>query len=202
MAGAIGSPALLQLSGVGDPALLQNLGIEVRHGLAGVGRNLQDHVGYDHYYVSRVPSMNEALNAFFGKFWIGFQYVVLGRGWLSMTGNHAGGFIRSRGGLDRPNMQLYFCPFSYQKAPAGSREIVLPDPYPGFSLSASPCRPTSRGHVAIRSADWHQPPAIDLNLLSTDHDVAEMLEGARIIRRFAETPAFSRHHRTRAAAGA
>ncbi len=189
-AGAVNTPKLLQLSGVGSGLSLALKGVAVQHDLPGVGRNLQDHVGYDHYYVSRVPSMNEALTSLFGQLSIGIQYVLLGRGWLSMTGNHAGGFIRSRGGLDRPNMQLYFCPFSYEKAPAGSRKIMIPDEFPGFSLTVSPCRPSSRGSVEIVSADPKAPPKINLNLLATPDDVSEILEGARIIRRFADTKTF------------
>jgi choline dehydrogenase len=68
---------------------------------------------------------------------------------------------------------------------------MKPDPFPGFHASASPCQPTSRGHLQIRSPDPKAPPAIFPNYLSTEHDVAEMLAGARFLRRLAATPTFS-----------
>ena len=188
--GSINSPKLLQLSGIGPGELLKDRGIEVLQESPAVGRNLQDHAGYDHYYVSKVPSMNEDLRPRLSQIWIGFLYLMFSRGPLAMSGNHAGGFVRTRPNAGRPNMQLYFCPFSYEKVPEGSSALLLPDPFPGFSLSASPCRPTSRGTVSIKSADWRDAPLIDLNLLGTVDDVAEILEGARLIRRFAGTKAF------------
>jgi choline dehydrogenase len=66
-----------------------------------------------------------------------------------------------------------------------------PDPYPGFILSISPCRPTSRGHVEIKSSDPGQAPAIQLNLMSTNHDVQELLEGARFMRKLSQTPSMT-----------
>jgi choline dehydrogenase len=76
-------------------------------------------------------------------------------------------------------MQLYFSPVSYTKAPPGKRPLMSPDPFPGLIMGAQPTRPTSRGHVALRSANPFDAPAIHPNYLSTDHDLAEQLEGAR-----------------------
>ena len=105
--------------------------------------------------------------------------------------NQGGGFFRSRPGLDEPNAQLFFSPLSYTKATPGRRALLRPDPYPGFLLSAQPCRPTSRGHLQIRSADPLAAPLIVANALSTEHDVQEMLEATTFLRTLAATPSLS-----------
>lgn len=191
-AGAVNSPQLLQLSGIGPGALLAAKGVEVVHALDGVGRNLQDHLGLDYLYRSRVPTLNNQLYPWYGKLWHGLRYVLTRRGPLSLGVNQAGGFVRSRPGLEHPNMQLFFSPVSYTKAPPGKRPLMNPDPFPGFLLGVQPTRPTSRGHLEIRSADPSEAPAIHPNYLATDIDIQEMLEGARLMRRFAEAPALAR----------
>src|SRR5262249_19593423 len=90
-----------------------------------------------------------------------------------------------------PDMQLYFSPLSYTRALPGVRALMRPDAFPGFCTSVSPCRPTSRGLIAIRSADPRQPPSIQPNYLSTDEDVAVLLAGARILRRLAGAPSLN-----------
>ena len=191
-AGAVNSPQLLQLSGIGPGALLAAKGVEVVHALDGVGRNLQDHLGLDYLYRSRVPTLNNQLYPWYGKLWHGLRYVLTRRGPLSLGVNQAGGFVRSRPGLEHPNMQLFFSPVSYTKAPPGKRPLMNPDPFPGFLLGLQPTRPTSRGHLEIRSADPSEAPAIHPNYLGTDIDIQEMLEGARLMRRFAEAPSLAR----------
>lgn len=191
-AGAVNSPQLLQVSGIGPGALLAAKGVEVVHALDGVGRNLQDHLGLDYLYRSRVPTLNNQLYPWYGKLWHGLRYVLTRRGPLSLGVNQAGGFVRSRPGLEHPNMQLFFSPVSYTKAPPGKRPLMNPDPFPGFLLGVQPTRPTSRGHLEIRSADPSEAPAIHPNYLATDIDIQEMLEGARLMRRFAEAPALAR----------
>ena len=190
-AGAVNSPQLLQLSGVGPRALLQGHGIDVVLDAPAVGRNLQDHMGLDFLYRSRLPTLNNQLYPLWGKLWAGMRYVLGRSGPLSLSVNQGGGFVRSRPDLARPNLQLYFSPVSYLKAPPGKRPLMSPDPYPGLLLGYSVCRPTSRGHLQIRSADPLAPPAIHPNALSTDHDIGHMLEGSRYMRRLAATPAFS-----------
>lgn len=190
-AGAVNSPQLLQVSGVGPGALLSGRGVDVLHDLPGVGRNLQDHLGLDYLYRSRVPTLNQQLGPLYGKLWHGLRYVLARRGPLSLGVNQGGGFFRTRPELARPNMQLFFSPVSYTKAPPGKRPLMSPDPFPGFLLGIQPTRPTSRGHLEIRSADPFEPPAIHPNYLSTNHDLQEMLEGARFLREMAATPAFA-----------
>ena len=93
-AGSINSPQLLQLSGIGDPALLRRIGIQPRHA-APVGRNLQDHLGINYIYRSRVPTLNNALYPLGGKIRAALEFLLHRRGPLSMSVNQGGGFIRS-----------------------------------------------------------------------------------------------------------
>lgn len=190
-AGAVGSPQLLQLSGVGPPGLLRRHGIAVRRASPAVGANLQDHLGLDYFYRSRVPTLNGTLRPWGGRLRVGARWLLARTGPLALSLNQGGGFVRTRPELERPNMQLYFQPLSYTRAPPGVRPLMSPDPFPGFLLGFSPCRPTSRGRLGIRSADPAAPPVIEPNSLATDHDVREMLEGARLMRRLAATAALS-----------
>ena len=190
-AGAINTPQLLQLSGVGPAGLLARHGIAVIADNQAVGRNLQDHVCYDHYYKVRVPTMNEELLPLRGRLKAGLRYVLFRSGPLAWSTTHAGGFIHSRNGLKRPNLQLYFSPLTYDRSPPERRKMSAPDPFPGLSISISSCRPTSAGTVEIKSASPQDAPAIRPNLLATKHDIAEMLEGARILRKLAAAPALA-----------
>lgn len=191
-AGAINTPQLLQLSGVGPGDLLRRHGIEVVHYAPGVGRNLQDHLAIDYLYRSKVPTLNNQLHPWSGKLWHSLRYVLTRGGPLSLGVNQAGGFVRSRPGLSRPNMQIFYSPFSYTKAPPGKRPLMYPDPFPGILMGAQATRPTSRGHLEIRSPDPAEAPALHPNYLSTDIDVQEMLEGAKLMRRLACAPALAR----------
>jgi choline dehydrogenase len=190
-AGAINSPQLLQLSGIGPAARLQALGIPVLAHSPAVGQHLQDHLCIDHLYRARVPTLNNELGSWSGKLRAGLQYMAGRRGPLALSVNQGGGFLRSRPGLDRPNIQLYFSPLSYIRARPGKRELMRPDPYPGFLLGAQPCQPTSRGHLQLASADPFAPPLITPNSLANAHDLQEMLEASLWLRRLAATPAFS-----------
>lgn len=187
-AGAVNSPQLLQLSGVGDPELLASHGIDVVHASSGVGRNLQDHLGFDHIYRSRVPTLNDHLRPWWGQLALGIRYVLARSGPLSLSVNQGGGFFRTDPARDRPNMQLYFSPVSYVKAVPGKRQLLRPDPYSGFLIGVSNCHPTSRGQIGIRSADPFEAPEIRPNYLSTEEDVAEMVQAAYFLRRLAAQP--------------
>jgi len=190
-AGSIGSPQLLQLSGIGPPELLSGLGLECRHASPAVGRHLQDHLCIDHLYRSRVPTLNGVLRGWPGRLRIGLAYLAARRGPLSLSVNQAGGFVRSDPAQPRPNLQLYFSPVSYLRKPPGKRPLLQPDPFPGFLTGAQPCRPTSRGRIEIASPDPAQPPRIFPNSLSTAEDVEAMLEATRFLRRLAATPSLS-----------
>ena len=187
--GAINSPQLLQLSGIGPGEVLQHLGLKVHRDAPAAGRNLQDHLGLDMHYRSTVPTLNQVLGPWQGKLWAGLQFMLLRRGPLTLSINQAGGFVRTRAGMQRPNLQLYFSPVSYTRAPTGTRPMMSPDPFPGFLLGFSPCRPTSRGSVMAISPDPFTPPEIRPNYLNTEADRATMLAGAHFIRMLSDTPA-------------
>ncbi|MET0170675.1 MAG: GMC family oxidoreductase N-terminal domain-containing protein, partial [Aliihoeflea sp.] len=151
--GAVNSPQLLQLSGIGPADHLQSLGIDVRHDNAHVGRNLQDHQGINYTWKARQATLNQLLRPWWGKLLAGSRYLLLRDGPLSMSMNQGGGFFRSDPARARPNMQLYFQVFSTVLPRSGERPILSPDPFPGFSIGLSNCRPSSRGEIMIRSAD-------------------------------------------------
>ena len=190
-AGAVNSPQLLQLSGIGPAAHLGTLGLPVLLDNPSVGQHLQDHLCIDYLYRSRVATLNDELRPWHGKLRAGLRYLATRRGPLALSVNQGGGFARSRPGLDRPNMQLYFSPLSYTRAPAGKRPLMSPDPFPGFLLSAQPCRPESRGHLELKSADPFAAPRIVPNSLATAHDMQEMVEGAMLLRKLAAAPSLA-----------
>jgi len=185
--GAINSPQLLQLSGIGHPADLQAAGIPVRHALPGVGKNLQDHLAVSYFYRSSRKTLNDKLRPLSGKILAGLRYMIDRGGPLSMSVNQAGGFVRSRTTLPRPDLQLYFSPVSYTETPLSERRLLNPDPFSAFLLSFNACRPTSRGELRIVSADPRRAPSIRPNYLSTEQDVADALAGTKLLRRLAAT---------------
>ncbi|RWH72423.1 MAG: choline dehydrogenase [Mesorhizobium sp.] len=189
--GSINSPQLLQLSGVGPSALLGALGIPVVHANENVGANLQDHVGINYTFKGLLPTLNQILRPWWGKLMVGMQYVLLRSGPLSLSMNNAGGFFRTDPALSRPNMQLYFQAFSTVIPKSGERPILTPDPWPGFSIGLSNCRPSSRGEIMIRSANPRDYPKIVANAFSTEADITEMLAAVKFIRKIAAMPAMA-----------
>lgn len=186
-AGAVNSPQILQLSGIGAPEALQAHGLDVLHAAPQVGRNLQDHIGFDHYFECTRPTLNNVLRPWWGRLAVGLRYVLTRGGPLSLSVNQGGGFFRTSADRDRPNMQLYFSPVSYTRSPPGKRAMMSPDPFPGFLLGVSNCHPKSRGRIDIRSADPFAAPKITPNYLSEEADVAELLEAGRTLRRISAT---------------
>ncbi|MCY3769631.1 MAG: GMC family oxidoreductase N-terminal domain-containing protein [Gammaproteobacteria bacterium] len=189
--GAINSPQLLQLSGIGPEKLLREHGIPVLCGNDAVGQNLQDHLAYTHYYRSKVPTLNNQLAPWWGKLWAGMQYLLFRQGPLSLSVNQAGGFFRSSPGRTSPNLQIYFAALTYVTSPPGERPLMRPDPYPAFQNAFSQCRPTSKGHLQIRSNDPFTHPRIQPNYLSTEQDIQEMVEGFEFLRSLSQTRALS-----------
>ncbi len=190
-AGSIGSPQLLQLSGIGPASVLKAQGIGVRMENAAVGRNLQDHLCYDFTYRSHAPSLNNVLRPWHGKLTAGLHYILARKGPLSLSLNQAGGYYRSNPGRRAPDIQLYFSPLTYEKAPPKTRPLMSPDPFAGFCTSISPCKPRSMGHLEIRSPDWREHPAIHPNYLSDPADLAEMVEAARFLRKLGQAPSLA-----------
>ena len=186
--GAINSPQLLQLSGIGAADHLKSLGIAIRHDNPHVGAHLQDHAALNYTWKMRVPTLNEALRPWWGKLKAGIQYLTTGQGPLGMSINQGGGFFKTDPSQPRPNMQLYMQAFSTLIPKEGERPLLTPDPFPGFSLGVSNCRPTSRGEIMIRSSDPFEHPRIMPNAYSTNHDVAEMLDAVKFLRGIAAQP--------------
>lgn len=181
--GAINSPQLLQLSGIGDGAHLSALGIEPRLHLPGTGANLQDHLAVCYFYGSAVPTLNQELGPFLGKARAALHYAWNRGGPLGMSVNQAGGFVRGSAEEARINLQLYFAPVSYSQSPLSERRLANPDPFPAFLISFNACRPTSRGHLRIASADPSACPEIQPNYLATEHDLAEARQGIDVLQR-------------------
>jgi choline dehydrogenase len=190
--GSVNTPQLLELSGIGDGMRLRELGIPVVHNNAQVGENLQDHLGINYTYRANVPSLNQVLRPWWGKALAGIEYLLLRTGPLSISMNQGGGFFRTDPSRKRANMQLYFQAFSTVVPKAGERPILTPDPWPGFSIGLSNCRPTSTGSIHIRSGNPLEQPLIVPNAFSTEHDVAEMLDAVKFLRTIAATPTMSK----------
>jgi choline dehydrogenase len=189
-AGAVGSPHLLQLSGIGHGAVLGKAGLPLHRHLPAVGANLQDHLCASFYYRSTIPTLNGQFGSLFGQARLGLQYLLTRSGPFAMSVNQAGGFFRGGPDEARPNIQLYFNPLSY-RIPANPKSGLKPEPYPGFLIAFNPCRPTSRGTITIASPDAAAAPLIQPNYLSTEHDVAEVIQASHLVRRIATAPAIA-----------
>ena len=182
-AGAIGSPTVLMLSGIGDGHDLKGRSLEVAHHLPGVGKNLQDHVaaGVKHMSPSDKP---------YGLSWRAlpyltrsvFDYMLFRRGLFASNIMEAGGFLRSKSDLLRPDLQFIFMPA--HRMPG--RIFALGH---GYTLYAAVMRPKSRGSVML-SGDPFARPVIDLNLLGEEEDLQLLLAGVKTARRILAAPAF------------
>ena len=190
--GAINSPQLLQLSGIGPGALLQGLGLPVLVDSPHVGANLSDHQGINYTWKMKAQTYNGILRPWWGKAFVGLQYLLTRGGPLAKSINHAGGFFRTSEGQPRPNMQLYMQAFSTLIPRNGERPLLTPDPFPGLSIGLSNCRPTSRGHIRVTSPDPFEHPQIVANAFSTQNDVDEMLLAVKFLRTIAAQPSFAR----------
>jgi len=187
--GAINSPQLLQLSGIGPQALLERHAIPVIHACDNVGRHLSDHLGADLVCRTNVDTLNQQLRPLLGKLKVGMQFLLNRAGPLTLSLNQGGGFVSTDRVSDTPDLQLYFSPVSYTRAPVGTRPLINPDPFPGFLIGYNPCKPTSKGYLEIQSADVNQPPRLQPNYLDTKHDKDLMLAGIRLMRQLTAAPA-------------
>jgi choline dehydrogenase-like flavoprotein len=185
--GAIGSPQLLQLSGVGPAALLREHGLAVVHGLAGVGENLQDHLQIRTVYkVRNTVTLNERANNPWHRMMMGLEYFAFKRGPLTMAPSQLGAFAKSDAALETPNLEYHVQPLSLDKFGDPLH------PFPAFTASVCNLRPTSRGTVRIKGADPRAHPAIRPNYLATPEDRHVASEAIRLTRRIAAAPALKR----------
>ncbi|MGH8373748.1 MAG: GMC oxidoreductase, partial [Pseudomonas sp.] len=184
-AGAINSPQLLLLSGIGPAAELRDLGIEVRHDLPGVGRRLNDHPDTVVQYLCKQPVSLYPWTTAPGKWWIGARWFATHDGLAASNHFEAGAFIRSRAGVEFPDLQLTFMPLAVKP---GSVDLV---PGHAFQIHIDLMRPTSLGSVTLNSADPRQAPRILFNYLKTEQDRADMRAGARLVREIIAQPAMA-----------
>ncbi len=188
-AGSIGSPQILQTSGIGDKKKLDNLGIKTIFELKGVGKNLQDHLMFRPVYkVKNVKTLNKKINSVFGKFLIGLEYVFLRKGPMTMGASQLCGFAKSDPTKTTPNLQFHVQPISTDKL-GGSK---LHD-FEAFTPTVANIRPTSRGEINIISSDSRDKPKIKMNYLSTDEDRKVAADGLKLIRKIVlETKEFKK----------
>lgn len=187
-AGAIGSPQLLQLSGIGPGDLLREHDIPVVHDLPGVGENLQDHLQIRSVYrVKGARTLNTMANSLVGKAGIGLEYLLKRSGPMSMAPSQLCAFTRSSDEYAHPNIEYHVQPLSLEAFGQPLHD------FPAITASVCNLNPTSRGTVRIKSADPRQAPAIAPNYLSTPEDRKVAADSLRVTRRIAEQPAFARY---------
>lgn len=187
-AGAIGSPQLLQVSGIGPEAVLKNAGVEVLHELPGVGENLQDHFQARFVYECSLPaSLNDVWHSRLMQVRAGLEYAFSRSGILTIGAGVVGVFARSRPELDVPDVQVHFMPLSAEGPGQGLH------PFSGVTASVCQLRPESRGVISITSPDPAAPPSIVANYLASQTDCDVLLAGIRMLRRIAEQPAFKQY---------
>jgi len=185
-AGSIGSPQILQLSGIGPGALLQSLGIEVQADLPGVGENLQDHLQIRSVFrVQGAQTLNVLASSWVGKARIGLEYALSRSGPMSMAPSQLGAFTRSSPEHAWPNLEYHVQPLSLEAfGEPLHRESA-------FTASVCNLNPTSRGTVRIRSARFADAPAISPNYLSTPEDRKVAADSLRVTRRIVAQPALA-----------
>ncbi|MBK8664362.1 MAG: GMC family oxidoreductase N-terminal domain-containing protein [Burkholderiales bacterium] len=186
-AGSIGSPQILQLSGVGPAALLQQHGIPVAADLPGVGANLQDHLQIRSVYkIEGGKTLNQIASTLWGKTGIALEYLLRRTGPMSMAPSQLGAFTRSSPAFEWPNIEYHVQPLSLD---------AFGEPLHAFpAITASVCNlnPSSRGTVQIKSPRFEDAPAIAPNYLATDEDRQVAADSLRVTRRIMAQPAMAR----------
>jgi choline dehydrogenase len=187
-AGAVGSPQILQLSGIGDVAALQALGIQPQVDLKGVGANLQDHLQIRAVYkVQGVKTLNTMASSLWGKAMIGLEYALFRSGPMSMAPSQLGAFTRSSPDQPHANLEYHVQPLSLD---------AFGDPlhnFPAFTASVCNLNPTSRGTISLKTSRFEDAPAISANYLSTDADRKVAADSLRVTRRIASQPALAKY---------
>jgi choline dehydrogenase len=188
-AGAVGSPQILQCSGIGPAQRLHALGITPVADLPGVGENLQDHLQLRMIYKlgKNARTLNTMASSWFGKLRIGLEYAMFQSGPMSMAPSQLGAFARSSASAQTPDLQYHVQPLSLEK---------FGDPlhvFPAFTASVCNLRPTSRGHVRIASADPYAPPKIAPMYLSTPEDRKVAADALTLTRNIVAAPAMKKY---------
>jgi choline dehydrogenase-like flavoprotein len=188
-AGSVGSPHILELSGIGPGAVLQQAGIPVAVERRQVGENLQDHLQLRlAYKVSGIRTLNEQASRLFGKMAIGLEYLLKRSGPMAMAPSQLGLFTRSSPDFDTPNLQYHVQPLSLDK---------FGDPvhsFPAFTASVCNLRPQSRGSIHAASADFRRQPAIRPNYLAAESDRMVAADSIRLTRRIVAQAPLQPYH--------
>jgi choline dehydrogenase len=185
-AGAIGSPQLLQLSGIGDATHLTNLGIAVVKDLPGVGQNLQDHLQIRAVFkVEGASTLNTLANSWWGKAKIGLEYLLKRSGPMSMSPSQLGAFTKSDPSQPYANLEYHVQPLSLD---AFGEDLHA---FPAFTASVCNLNPSSRGSVTITSNKSTDAPAVAPNYLSTEEDRLIAAQSLRQVREIASQPALA-----------
>jgi choline dehydrogenase-like flavoprotein len=183
-AGSLGSPQIMMLSGVGPAAQLAQFGIPLVLDKPGVGDNLHDHLQLRLIYkVTGIATLNEMYGSLLQRAWMGVNYALFRRGPLTMAPSQLGAFTKSDLTRDRANLQYHIQPLSLDK---------FGDPlhaFPAFTISVTNVQPTSRGKLALKSADPAAAPAIHPNYLATPEDKRVAADSIRVTRKIVAQPA-------------
>jgi len=178
-AGSIGSPHILQVSGIGESSKLKKHGIKVIHNSLGVGKNLQDHLMMRPVYkVKNIKTLNKKINSLIGKMLIGLEYIFYRRGPMTMGASQLCGFAKSDSSRETPNLQFHIQPISTDKLGGDNLHN-----FHAFTPTVANIRPTSRGEINISSADTRDDPKIKMNYLSTYEDRKVTAAGLKLIRK-------------------
>jgi len=189
-AGAIGSPHLLQISGIGDSEKIKNQGIDIVHELKGVGKNLQDHLMFRPVYkLKNIKSLNRDVESLYSKFFMGLQYIFKQSGPITMGASQVCAFTKSDPSRATPNLQFHVQPLS--------TDILGVTPmhnFEGITPTVANIRPTSRGEINITSNDSRDNPKIKMNYLSTEDDRIVAAKSLKLVRKIMlETETFKKY---------
>jgi choline dehydrogenase-like flavoprotein len=187
-AGAIGTPHLLELSGIGRPDVVQAIGRPVVHALPGVGENLQDHLQLRTVFkVTGARTLNADFQSYARRAWMGAQYALARRGPMTMAPSQLGIFARSAPEYATANLEFHVQPLSLEQFGEALH------PFPAMTLSVCNLRPASRGSVHAASADPRDSPSIRPRYLSEEVDRRVAADSIRLARRICAAPALSRY---------
>lgn len=182
-AGSVGSPQILQLSGIGPKEVLDKAGVEVVHDLPGVGANLQDHLEVYFQFRSKVPiTLNGKLNPL-SKFLIGARWFFFKSGLGATNHFESCAFIRSKAGLKSPDLQYHFLPGAMRYDGNAAFDGH------GFQVHVGPNKPKSRGRIAITSPDPAAKPSIQFNYMTEEEDLEAFRACIRLTREIMSQPA-------------
>ncbi len=177
-AGSIGSPHILQASGIGPADSLQSHGIDVIKNVDAVGKNLHDHLMLRPVYkVKNIYTLNQLYHSYYRKFMVGLEYFFFRSGPMTMGASQLCGFAKSDPALATPNLQFHVAPMSADKLGGAALHT-----FPAFTPTVCNLRPTSRGHIAIASSDTRVDPKITMNYLSTDEDKKVAVQAIKLTR--------------------